>query len=227
MQLELMSGEQVLVDVIRKNVVNLTLRVYPDGAVRVTAPYHVPEKDVRAFAERHIIWLERRLADRVNHDPPGTIRLKGCAFALDVKETQTVRVDASNGRITVSGPTDAARQKALDQWWRARVLEICAEYLQKWYPVMEQKGYAKPEITVRKMKSIWGSCTPKTGRIRFNYYLLCAPLEGIEYVVLHELAHLAYPNHGKRFASFMTEHMPDWKARRDVLNQCAPYIGSF
>lgn len=228
MRVHLRNGDDILIDVARKNVSRLTLRVHSDGAVRLTAPAATPERDLRAFAEQHVVWIERRLKERVNHDPEGTIRLEGEAFSIEHRGTpQHSSVEQDDEVLIVSGPTLASRQRTFDAWWRRRVIAICSQFMDKWYPVLAQRGYDRPQISVRKMKSVWGSCTPKTGRIRFNYYLLCAPREQIEYVVLHELAHLAYPNHGRRFAAFMTEHMPDWKERRKVLNQCARYIDSF
>lgn len=228
MRVQLRNGEEILIDVARKNVSQLTLKVYSDGAVRLTAPSSMPEQELRGFAERHVLWIERRLRERVNNDPDGTVRLEGDALSLEQRETSRgTAVEQDNAHLVISGPTPAARQKAFDSWWRGKVIATCSQFMDKWYPVLAQRGYDRPQISVRKMKSVWGSCTPKTGRIRFNYYLLCAPKEQIEYVVLHELAHLAYPNHGRRFAAFMTKHMPDWKERRARLNQCARYIGSF
>lgn len=228
MQVQLQNGTYVPIDIVLKDVSNLTLKVNSDGSVRMTAPTGTEERALRTFAERHRVWLERRLSERVNHDPAGTIRLEGNVLLLEHMQTERKSgVEYSSGRIVVSGCSDTARQKAFDVWWRSRVIAVCSQYLAKWYPVLAKRGYTKPEISVRKMKSVWGSCTPKTGRIRFNYYLLCAPRAEIEYVVLHELAHLAFPNHGRRFRAFMTEHMPDWDERRKKLNQYARFIGSF
>ena len=72
---------------------------------------------------------------------------------------------------------------------------------------MGQPDEEKPTIKVRKMKTLWGSCTSSQRTIRFNYYLMCASEEAIEYVVLHELAHLIYPNHGAEFKAFLTKNI--------------------
>jgi predicted metal-dependent hydrolase len=69
------------------------------------------------------------------------------------------------------------------------------------------------------MKSRWGSCNPRTGNITLNLQLIEKPKICIEYVALHELTHLIYPNHGRGFHSFMTLHMPDWRERKRVLEE--------
>lgn len=227
MQIKLRNGQEIQVDVIHKKVARITIRVHSDGVVRVTVPPGQSEADARRFAERHKVWIERRLKERVNHDPPGTVRLEGNVYSVEHREHHSAHVEQTAESLIVCGPSPEARQKAFDAWWRRRVLSICSKYIGKWYPVLKSIGVEEPQISVRKMRSLWGSCTPKTARIRFNYYLICAPSDEIEYVVLHELAHLLYPNHGYKFASFMSEHMPDWKERRTNLNQCACYIESF
>ena len=77
-------------------------------------------------------------------------------------------------------------------------------------------GWAR---TIRDMKTIWGSCSTKTGRIRINLQLAVYPDECIEYVVVHELCHLLEPSHNARFKQFMKKFLPDWKERKKLLNQ--------
>lgn len=220
-------GTSILINVHRKDVVRLTLRVYPGGEVRITAPLSASDDEIRAFIVKHLAWLKRSLEQCKNSDPEGTIRWLGQMLELCQQLSSTKRVEKRGDKLIISGPSDIACRKALDTWWREQLLEICSAYIAKWYPVMADKGCRMPEINVRKMSARWGSCTPMAARIRFNYYLLCAPPAEIEYVVLHELAHLAYPDHGTRFKTFMTQHMPDWRERRSTLNSCTCYIGSF
>lgn len=227
MRVKLISGRTINVDVRRKDVVRITMRVYPGGRVRITVPASISAADVRAFVKEHSDWLERSIDENENHDPEGTIRLQGRALSLLQRTATNVSVQRDGDLLLVSGPDEAARQKAFDLWWREQSIDVCGKYMAKWFPVMSRLGHAIPQISIRKMVSTWGSCTPKAARIRFNYYLLCAPPHEIEYVVLHELAHLRYPSHDAGFAAFMTEHMPDWRERRKRLNSWSRYIGSF
>jgi predicted metal-dependent hydrolase len=78
----------------------------------------------------------------------------------------------------------------------------------------------EPEITIKTLKSRWGSCT-YDGRVTLNLLLIQAPLECIDYVVAHELCHLVEHNHGKGFYALLARVMPDWKARKERLNESA------
>lgn len=95
--------------------------------------------------------------------------------------------------------------------------EVLYELCQRYYPIIEQYGFAFPEVKIREMTSRWGSCRPTKGRITLNSKLLDKPRDAMEYVVLHELAHFVYPNHSKAFYQFIETYMPDWKDRERKL----------
>jgi predicted metal-dependent hydrolase len=97
--------------------------------------------------------------------------------------------------------------------------QILSDSLDRLYPIVQAHGVKMPSVSVRSMKTRWGSCSVRGGSIRLNYYLRFAPLESIDYVVLHELAHFLYPNHSKDFYGFIERHMPDWKQRREYLKR--------
>ena len=84
------------------------------------------------------------------------------------------------------------------------LMEKIHQFSEKWEPVM---GVHAQSFTLRSMKTIWGSCSTKTGRIRINL------------VVVHELCHLLEPSHNTRFHQLMTKFLPDWKERKRLLNQ--------
>ncbi len=75
-----------------------------------------------------------------------------------------------------------------------------------------------PEIRVRSMTSRWGSCTPGARRVTFARQLVEAPLTCMEYVVFHELVHFLHPNHSRQFYACLEAFVPDWRERRQALN---------
>lgn len=87
------------------------------------------------------------------------------------------------------------------------------------YPRFDKYKIKMPRISLRAMKTRWGSCTPSKGTIRFNLMLVDKPQECVEYVVVHELAHLVHGNHSKSFWAVVEEILPDWKARKKRLNE--------
>ncbi len=85
----------------------------------------------------------------------------------------------------------------------------------KWEPVMQVKVSG---ITIRQMKTRWGSCNVKTHHININLALLKKPPECLEYVVVHEMTHILEPSHNQVFWDYMTRFYPDWKRVRKYLN---------
>jgi len=110
-------------------------------------------------------------------------------------------------------------QRLFDDWWRNTATTLFQTEMEKLYQkIFKKHGLNQPNILVRKMKTLWGSCTPTKDKITLNEYLLKADIRCIQYVILHELTHLIYPNHSKEFYDFLTIHMPDWKERKKQLD---------
>jgi predicted metal-dependent hydrolase len=127
-----------------------------------------------------------------------------------------------NGLDGSSGNNDARNATVLE--WTAE-LRACAagainaqlpDLLAKWEPIV---GRAPSHITLRAMTSRWGSCTPKTGRIRLNLQLGLMEPRFLEYVLVHELTHLWESGHGAGFQRRMTAYLPNWRQLRRELNQ--------
>jgi predicted metal-dependent hydrolase len=169
----LISGIEV--EVVRKPIKNMYLRVRADGLVWVSAPKRCSAAEITAFVQSRLNWISSRqtaLAALAEKKPPGYVYADGEFRRL---ATELVRL------------------------WESR-LNVSVEH-----------------VTFREMKTRWGSCTPKTRRIRLNTNLEHYPPECLEYVVLHELAHLLEPHHDARFYALIALHMPDWKARKTKL----------
>lgn len=95
------------------------------------------------------------------------------------------------------------------------ILELC----KKVYPYYEKLGIRYPQIKFRKMVSRWGSCHSVKGILTFNINLMYAPIECIEYVVLHEFTHFLQANHSKLFYAELEKVCPDWKNLRKRLRE--------
>lgn len=102
---------------------------------------------------------------------------------------------------------------------RNRCNEKVVAAINVFYPRFSKYGIQMPKISLRAMKTRWGSCTPGKGTIRFNLLLADKPQECVEYVVVHELSHLVHANHSRDFWNVVEEILPDWKERKRLLNQ--------
>lgn len=101
----------------------------------------------------------------------------------------------------------------LNQWGRMKAVEIIKDRVSFYEAVM---GLKSAQLRVKEVKSLWGSCNSK-GRLMFNWRLVMAPVPVIDYVVVHELAHLIHRNHSEKFWKTVQSVLPDYKIRRKWL----------
>lgn len=218
MRLLLSNGNSLDVEIKRKNIKNLILRICPDGNARVSAPRRVHEQDIRKFVESKTAWIEKHLVNM--EEPLGEHIVRLLGEDMERAEIPAPKNDVllRNGEVIIYHNAQTKPENVLSGWWRRHALQYLNDSVDSWMVRLDGIFPCRPEVSIRKMKSKWGSCSYREGTIRFNYYLLCAPPQCIDYIVLHEMAHLLYPDHGKRFKAFLARHMPDWKERRRLLN---------
>jgi hypothetical protein len=228
MRMRIQLGE-IGVDVIRKVIKNVHLSVHPPtGRVRIAAPEHMNLDTVRVFAIAKLPWIkkqQRKLREQERETPREYIDREshyvwGKRYLLKVLEAdQPASVELSHGRMILRvrpGTSKTKRQAIVEEWHR--------ELLRKAVPALIEKWQRSMRVTVRRffvqrMKTKWGSCNHRMGSIRLNTDLARKPKECLEYIVVHEMAHLRESTHNARFMDLMNEYMPKWKFYRDVLNR--------
>lgn len=223
------KGGVLGMEVIHRETVRLRIVVEKDAQYHVIAPNSLTDAEIADFVLENEDWLREKVEERkAKRAAPGTIMLKGKILDLRFVASQQEFVKVTNEALIVSGPLTRG-PGILDRWWRDRLRDTCKPLMEKWFPVIAAHGRKKdlPDIVIRKMRKSWGTCTPGKNVIRYNYYLLCAPEEGIEYVVFHELTHLLYIDHGPLFKQFLQKFMPDWKQRVKDMHGAAEYLGEF
>lgn len=216
------------VDVIYKDIKHIHVGVYPPlGRVRVAAPQHLDEERVRLAVVRRLPWIRKnqlqlRAAERQTHREMLTGEshyVGGRRHRLEVIETPgRSRVVVSGDRLVLRVPQGTSfkdRALVLERWHRRQLRERISELIAEWQPRIERpvSGWA-----IRRMKTKWGSCNREAGRLWFNLELAKKHPRCVEYIVVHELAHLVERGHGQQFIDLMDSLLPDWRARRDELN---------
>ena len=217
----------IAIEVVRKNIRNIHLKVCPpSGHVRISAPLRMNLDVIRSFAISRVEWVrkhQQRMRERPQAMPLEYVDgeshyLWGSPYLLQVRETKaSAKVELSGGRLTLdvrAGTKSRKKRALLDEWYRARLMEVLPELAAKWERLT---GVKAGRFSVRKMKSRWGSCNPRTGNIRLNTELAKKPRECLEYVLVHELTHVLEPSHNHRFKALMDQFMPAWRARRAEL----------
>ncbi len=219
------------VKVLRKNIKNVHLKVFRTLDVVMSVPLNVPNEWIDTFLSEHVDWINSQIdkyKKASGYNNLSTIR-SGSSVQLLGKDMRVIIMASLENRIEVDekwihiylkNVNDSEQaQKMFDVWWRETATQTYQNEMESIYQkVFVKHGIDKPSILIRKMKTLWGSCTPQKNKVTLNEYLLKADIRCIQYVVLHELTHLIYPNHSKDFYDFLTIYMPDWKIRKEQLD---------
>jgi hypothetical protein len=217
------------VEVTFKNIKNVHLSVYPPtGRVRISAPARMSLDTIRVFAISKLGWIkqqQRKLREQERETPREYLNLEshylwGRRYLLRVIEgDQTPSVEIQHSRLLLHvrpETTEEKKQEIVAQWYRNQMRVAIPSLIDSWTPVI---GVTVQGFYVQQMKTKWGSCNPRAGTIRLNTELAKKPKECLEYIVVHEMAHVLEPTHNARFIALMDGFIPNWRLRRDQLNR--------
>lgn len=218
------------VDVDRKSIKNLHVGVYPpDGRVRVAAPERMDEEAIRLAIVSRLGWIRRQrrgFEDQARQSERRMITgeshyFRGRRYNLDVLEHDAASaVRLRNNRVMeLCVRPEASRDKreqVLQHWYRQQLRADIDPLIERWEP---RVGVRVADWGIKKMKTKWGSCNTDAGRIWLNLELAKKPPGCLEYIVVHEMVHLLERRHTDRFRRLLEEVMPDWRIRRDELNE--------
>ena len=218
----------IAVEVVQKDIKNVHLSVHPPhGRVTIAAPLRMSMDTIRVFAvsrigwirqqqakllgqereapreyldrESHYVWGKRYLLRMEEHDGPPAITLKPRWMVMRMRP----------------GADDARKRAVLEEWYREQIKQAVPPLLAKWEPAL---GVTVKRFFVQRMKTKWGSCSPERQGIRLNTELARKPPECLEYIVVHEMAHLIERHHNDRFGGLLSGCLPHWRQIRQVLN---------
>ncbi len=219
----------ILILVIRKNVKNVHLSVHPpDGRVTLVAPLATRLDVARAYGISRLGWIRKqqeKLRNQAREAPRLFVEreshyLWGRRYLLSINfrvAKPTVTLDHKRINLTVRPQSGAdKRAEVVHTWHKSLLHAVVPSLITKWELILnvKVKGYF-----LQRMKTRWGSCNPGRGHIRLNTELVKKPKDLLEYVVVHEMAHLLVPTHSERFAAILTEHWPNWQVSRAELNE--------
>lgn len=217
------------VEVVRKEIKNIHLSVYPPrGRVKIAAPTRMALNTIRVFVISKIGWIRqqqekllgqerepaREYVDRESH------YLWGKRYLLKIitkDAQQRVELKARTLNLLVRPRTGTtAKRELLEEWYRSQLRTALEPLITKWEAILRVKA---GKVFVQRMKTKWGSCQPASKNLRFNTELAKKPRECLEYLVVHEMIHLLEPTHNARFIALMDQFLPKWQHRRQQLNK--------
>lgn len=223
-----MKKEQILGYIVeRKKVKNINVRVKEDLSVYVTAPINLHSYYIENFlrSKQHKIEeIKRKLENHKSKIKPklyitGEIfRFLGMDVFLEIRNSpsDSVKYDKESRKIimyTNSIDIDI-KKKILDKWYYENAKKVFNEKINKWLHILEE---SIEHLSIKTMKTRWGSCNYNKRYINLNTELIKRSDFEIEYVVLHELTHLKYPNHGSGFYKYIEKYMPNYKKAEELL----------
>lgn len=222
--------EDIVVDIIRKDIRNLHLRVRaPKGKVDVTVPYRMTEFTIRSFVMSKLAWIKNhRLRFKGQPDPiqleyisGENHQFQGKSYLLNVIYfDSTPRVEIRNNTYmdlyVRPGSNQLQREKVINSWYRSQLKEQVPYLLEKWEYIIRVE---LNDWGIKKMKTRWGTCNQKDRRIWINLELAKKSVRCLEFIIAHELTHLLERRHNKHFMALMDKFMPEWRYYKEELNR--------
>ena len=210
----------------------LGFAVRPDGSVHVSAPAGTTPEWVAQQVLKKADWILKHQATFASRPAPAPARrfeagsahfYQGRPYQLRQATAARLGVAVEGDELVLTAPTPLAPAQAeglLHAWYAHQARRLFAESLERVWPRFAAFNLTRPTLVVRAMRSRWGSCTPRTGRIRLSPELVRARPECLDYVLLHECCHLLVGDHSLAFYALQTRLLPDWerwKAELDAL----------
>ena len=179
-----------------------------DGEVYVRAPLRTSKRDIENFLKSKEAWIKKHVSKQL------AAKLKRDSFDLN-GESQVLFLGDEVALSEIVEVKDNQHQfkKVLVQFYKDKARDIITNMIEEYSVIM---GIKPSNVRITNAKTRWGSCSSK-GNVNFSWYLVMAPKEQIEYVVVHELAHMKEMNHSQRFWNIVEKYMPGYKERKKGL----------
>lgn len=214
---------------IRSRRKTIALIVTREGQLVVRAPLHASQVQINQLITEHADWIRKKMAQnqqrsrqKVAHcfEAGESFLFLGRDYPLVLEEANRLalelRQETGQKECFVLGRSAAPQAaRVFETWYRAQARQI---FDQRVTLYAARLGFFPKRLRLSSARTRWGSCS-STGTLSLTWRLVMAPLEVIDYVVVHELVHLKVPNHSKVFWARVGEIMPDYAARRAWLKK--------
>lgn len=188
----------------KKQIKNLILRIDNEGNFKLSVPHFYPLERLEEFLIKNEKWLQNAYEIYQKN-----LKKQDEFIFLGRKFKVILEPNLSKARL-LKDEIKTPNLEHLQIFIRKNARIIFHHYLKKW---QRKTGLYTKRISLKTMQTRWGSCNHKKAYINLNLKLMEKPLKAIEYVILHEIAHLKFPHHGKEFYAFLFENMQDFRER--------------
>lgn len=226
-------GDRIInYSIFKKEVKNITVKVTPSEEVIVTAPLQTTDTNLENIIKKRAAWITSNLSfyEEINsnkskktYEHGFSHRYLGRNYRLKFfRNSDKNLVKYYRGYIEIYIKEDYSEEKIqefLEKWYLGRAKEKFQEVYEKIYSKFQGYKIEKPKMSIRKMKSRWGSYTPATNTILLNSELIKTSLACLEYVIVHEIVHGIHPDHSRKFYGTLAAILPDWEERKRILEK--------
>jgi len=205
----------------RRGQKHLYLRIDAKGRVKVSAPAGMNEAEIANFVARKAAWIAKCLAHRSRYARPEPdayadgVRLwyLGVSYPVRMYQAAQNRLSFEKERFVFACRDEAGFVPALRRWYAREARRLIVPRVEEW---SRRMGLEPSDILFRRYKARWGCCDAQN-RLSFNTALVRYDWALIDYVIVHELAHIRHKNHAKAFWELVASFVPDYKALRHRL----------
>lgn len=188
--------------------------------VQVTAPYFLSEGNIIDIINKNISWIEKNIDKNITQKKErkylngDIIPYKGQGYTLKIKEgNREVIIDPSNFVINLSCKTKDEAKGIILNWYKKQAEEYIKNKVKYYEEIL---GVKSANIRIKNQNTLWGSCSSKRN-LNFNLKIIMAPINIIDYVIIHELCHIKHMNHSLEFWKEVEKIIPDYKEKRTFL----------
>ena len=215
------------IQIIKKDIKNITLKVKPTCEVILTAPLLTTDEHIEYILKKRQDWISKKIAFyTANYKPQikeyvsgENFKYLGKNYRLKIIQSDDECVKLQRGYIQIFIKNKSnleKKKKLLNDWYLLKAENYFKKIIAKYSNIVNVNIQ---NIRIRQMKTRWGSCNSAKSYINLNSELIKKPSNAIEYVIFHELAHLIHPNHSREFYNYLSTYMSDWRKRKSRLEQ--------
>lgn len=192
------------------------------GEVFVRAPLFSSNKQIDKFVNSKATWINKQVAKQNQElNRKESFKLDGDSKILVLGEEMPVSQVLSE-RTNVESLTSDELIKKVKHFYKKKAKRVITAKVTEFSQLMD---ISVNNVRITSAKTRWGSCSSK-GNVNFSWYLIMAPEEQVDYVIIHELAHIKQMNHSKRFWNIVEKYLPDYKIRRKKLKELQSRLNS-
>lgn len=216
------------IKLIRKDIKNVHLYVKPPlGQVELTCPLNFTDENARLFVQSKIEWIKNKKREYEEHSRQThrefvsgeSVYLWGIKYYLVVVDNSrqySIKIDGKKIVYTIrKGSTSFQKANHFNEWYRDKLKKEIDQRLPQWE---EKTGLYSNSYTIKIMKSRWGSCDHEKKSLIFNLLIVQKEITCLNYIILHELAHISEKTHNANFIKILDYHMPNWREVKKTLN---------